>query len=234
METARTILESQTLSDNDVDLLYDITEITDKILTEERIDYILSGGSLLGSSRCGGLLYHDNDVDFDVLESDLSKIRNLDKLFLKHDLVLIETPGWGLQVSYKTSPNLHSNFWSDGVTSWASKWPFLDLIGIKKETQDMMSEYVLAGDVARQEYPNYFLTVDDWENPKTRVKFGHLQLLSIGNPQSRLAYLNRNYPGWTYKIEIQMDHRSNKYFNPPIIVPLIQSDFKCRERSKLS
>lgn len=220
-------LLKESLTDDEADLLYDIMDITDQILSKHNIEYILEGGSLLGHYRCNGLLEHDNDGDFDVLESDLDKIRALKGEFAKFHLEIIETPGWGLQISYESSPELAAGMWTDGMRSWTSKWPFLDLIAVTFEG----NRYVLAGDVARHDYPNYYLTREDWEQPKSRVQFGHLSLWTIGNEERREAYLDRHYPDHRTHISMVMDHRSNLYFDQPIKVSMEKSDRQCRMRS---
>lgn len=222
----RSRLQQQQLTDSEVDTLYDILEITDKIFATSKIDHILEGGSLLGHVRCGGLLPHDNDADMDVLESDLPKIRELNDEFSQYDLVIIETPGWGLQISHKDSPDLDPKMWTDGTKFWSSKWPFLDLIAIKYDSEQ--NRYILAGDVAQHDYPNYYLTKEDWEGDKARVKFGHLKLLTIGTETKRIAYLDRHYPGWRHKIVMNMDHRTNQYFDKPIYCDIIESDLILR------
>ena len=215
-------LEQEKLSDDEVDILYDIMEVTDKILNEHDISYILEGGSLLGACRCGGLMPHDNDGDFDVLESDIPKIESLANEFAKYDMVIIKTPGWGLQISHKDSPDLEPNMWTDGISYWTSKWPFLDLITIKKS--DDGSKYILAGDVAQHDYPNYYLTLEDWEGPRAKIQFGHLMLWSMFDENNRIAYLDRHYPGWQTHIEMIMDHRANIYFDTPIHCDVTHSD----------
>lgn len=222
-------LEKEKLTDEEVNLLYDIIEVTDKILTEHNIPYILEGGSLLGACRCGGLMAHDNDADFDILESDLPRIICLTDEFAKYNMVIIKVPGWGLQISHKNSPDLIPGMWTDGTTTWTSKWPFLDLITIKKSEDG--SKYVLAGEVAFHDYPNYYLTIDDWESSHKKISFGHLSLWSIAEESNKKAYLDRHYPGWQDIIEMVMDHRENIYFDQPIICKVTESD-KCYRPKK--
>ena len=44
-------LEKERLTDDEVDLLYDIIEITAKILEENNIKYSISGGTYTGSNK---------------------------------------------------------------------------------------------------------------------------------------------------------------------------------------
>lgn len=230
LDHERSRLNREKLTDDDADLLYDIIDITDRILTEHAIDYTIEGGTLLGHQRCGGLLPHDNDGDFDVLEADLPKVRALADEFAKYDLVLIETPGWGFQVSHQNSPDLEPGMWTniDGSRTWTSKWPFLDLIAIAENADT--DRYILAGDVALKDYPNYYLTQSDWKTPKERVNFGHLKLKAIAGEDARLAYLDRHYPNWRTHIEMVMDHRTNVYFDRPILCPVTTHDLTHRPR----
>lgn len=223
-------LNKERLNDNEIDLLYDIMEITSNIFNEYEIRHTIEGGSLLGAVRNKGFIPHDNDADFDVLESDLNKIRSLKDIFAKHNLVIIEVPGWGLQISHKDSPDLEECIWTDGTKQWNSKWPFLDLISIKYD--DDSNRYVLAQDIARNDYPNYYLTYSDWNNPFEKIKFGHLNLWVIAGNENRINYLDRNYKNWDKEIEMVMDHRKNVYFDEPIRLKLEQSDMLYRKHSK--
>jgi len=223
-------LNKERLNDNEIDLLYDIIEITSNIFDEYEIRYTIEGGTLLGAVRHTGFIAHDNDADFDVLESDLNKIRLLKDDFAKHNLIIIEVPGWGLQISHKDSPDLEECIWTNGTTKWNSKWPFLDLISIKYD--DESDRYVLAQDIARNDYPNYYLTYSDWNNPFEKIKFGHLNLWAIGGHENRINYLDRNYKKWDKEIEMVMDHRKNVYFDEPIRLKLEEKDMSYRKHSK--
>ncbi len=206
-------------------------EITSNILETNSIRYTIEGGTLLGAVRNGGLIPHDNDGDFDVLEIDLHKVRNLKEEFLKHDLVIIEVPGWGLQISHLNSAELEPGLWNDGNGNyWTSKWPFLDLISIEYNEDE--EKYILAQNVARNDYPNYYLTKEEWETPFEKIQFGHINLSVINGCDNRHNYLNRNYPLWNEKIEMIMDHRKNIYFDTPIIDDINKSDFVHRKHTK--
>ena len=223
----RVRLQKEKLNDDEIDLLYDIVYITDKILNENNIRYTIEGGTLLGAIRNGGMILHDNDADFDVLESDIDRILNLEKEFAKYNLVIIITPGWGLQISYKDSPDLAPNMWTDGTKSWTSKWPFLDLISIKFDGE----KYICGGSVAISDYPDYYLTRDDWEKPFDKIKFGNLDLWVIAGHDNRINYLDRNYKNWDTMIEMVMDHRENVYFDKPIRCAFTEKDKRHNVRS---
>lgn len=225
----RTRLNKERLTDYEVDQLYNIVQITAQILEETQIKYTIQGGTLLGAVRNGGLIPHDNDADFDVLETDLPKIRELKSLFERHELVLVEVPGWGMQVSYNDSLELAPGLWTDGEKSWTSKWPFLDLISIQFD--DMTETYILAQIVARADYPDYHLTREEWETPFEKIQFGHLWLNVIATNAARVNYLNRNYPHWNERLHMIMDHRANVYFDEPIECPIRDDDRKHRPHS---
>ena len=223
-------LEKEKLNDNEVDKLYDIIEVTGGLLDQYGIRYTIEGGTLLGAIRNGGLIKHDNDADFDVLQEDLPKIKALGSSFAEYGLEVVDVPGWGLQVTHEDSPSLAPGLWTDGIQQWTSKWPFLDLIAIRWDSS--RQKYILAQDVAYHDYPDYYLTRSDWENPFERVPFAHLILWVIGSSGSRQAYLDRHYKNWNRLIEMKMDHRSNQYFQHEIQCPLTTEDLGYRPRSK--
>ncbi|UJR17078.1 hypothetical protein I4U23_003975 [Adineta vaga] len=222
-------LDNEKLNDNEVDKLYDIVQVTDGLFNQNGIRYTIEGGTLLGAVRHGGLIKHDNDADFDILQDDIPKIKALSNQFAEYGLEIIDVPGWGLQIAHENSPGLAPDLWTDGVHQWTSKWPFLDLIAIRWD--DTQQRYILAQDVAYHDYPAYYLTRADWENPFERVPFAHLQLWAIGGDRNRRAYLDRHYKDWNCIIEMNMDHRSNHYFETEIICPLSKEDLGYRSRS---
>jgi len=223
-------LEKEKLNDNEVDKLYDIVEVTGGLFDQNGIRYTIEGGTLLGAVRNGGLIKHDNDADFDVLQDDLPKIKALSSNFAEYGLEIIDVPGWGLQVTHEDSPCLASCIWTDGIEQWTSKWPFLDLIAIRWD--EIRQKYILAQDVAYHDYPNYYLNRSDWTNPFERLAFGDLMLWAIGGAENRHAYLDRHYKSWDRMIEMKMDHRSNEYFQTEIRCPLSMEDLGYRPRSK--
>lgn len=228
---ARNRLTKEKLTDVEVDKLYDIVQVTAGILEQHGIRYTAEGGTLLGAIRNGGLIKHDNDADFDVLQSDLEKIKALAPQFARYGLEVIVTPGWGLQIAHVDSEGLDPGLWTDGEESWTSKWPFLDLIAIQWEPDGAGGKYTLAQDVARDDYPSYYLSQSDWEGAFEKVPFGHLQLNAIGGEGARKAYLDRNYKDWDTKIEMVMDHRANEYFAKPIQCDIKPEDAGHRQRS---
>ncbi|CAF0889825.1 unnamed protein product [Adineta ricciae] len=222
-------LDKEKLTDDEVDKLYDIVQVTDGLFNKNHIRYTIEGGTLLGLVRNGGLIKHDNDADFDILQEDIPKIKALNHQFAEYGLEIIDVPGWGLQVTHEDSPCLAPDLWTDGSQYWTSKWPFLDLIGICWDEKQQYYKY--AQEVALHDYPEYYLTQSDWENPFERVSFAHLKLWAIAGEKNRRAYLDRHYKNWNRIIEMNMDHRANVYFQTKIICPLNEKDYGHRERS---
>lgn len=226
-------LEREKLTAEDVDKLYDLLKVSAGILEMHDIRYTMEGGTLLGAVRNGGLINHDNDADFDVMQADLGRILALRPLFEMYGVELIETPGWGLQVAHTNSPSLAPGMWTDGERNWTSRWPFLDFIALEWVEGGAAGDggYFLAQDVARHDYPDYHLTRSDWEQPFERVAFGHLKLRAIGTEKARHAYLDRSYKDWDTVIEMNMDHRTNLYFDQKIEVAIEAADRDHRPRS---
>ncbi|UJR07162.1 hypothetical protein I4U23_011450 [Adineta vaga] len=229
-ENMRRRLDKEKLNDNEVDKLYDIVEVTDGLFNQHHIRYTIEGGTFLGAVRNGGLIKHDNDADFNILQDDISKIKTLKHDFAEYGLEIIDTPGWGLQISHQDSPTLAADLWTDGTHKWTSKWPFLDLIAIRWD--DKQEKYIYAGDVAHNDYPEYYLTKSDWENPFERIAYGHLMLWVVGGENNRRAYLDRHFENWKKMVEMKMDHRANEYFKSAIRCPFSEADAGYRERSK--
>jgi lipopolysaccharide cholinephosphotransferase len=232
-EAPRDRLEREKLTAADVDKLYDLVMVSAEILEMHGIRYTMEGGTLLGAVRNGGLIKHDNDADFDVLQTDLARILALRPLFESYGVELIETPGWGLQVAHMNSPSLAPGMWTNGEQSWTSRWPFLDLIALEWVEDGVAGDggYFLAQDVARQDYPDYHLTRSDWEQPFERIAFGHLKLWAIGTEKARHGYLDRSYKDWGKVIEMNMDHRTNRYFDKKIEMAIGDADLDYRPRS---
>lgn len=226
-------LEEQMLSDADVDLLYDILAVTDYLLTHACIDYTISAGTLLGQQRCRGLIPHANSVDLLVLEDDLQRVRGLRTSFIMYDLEIREAPGYGIQISWKHSPELPGMRWESETSEevWVSRRPFLEIIPITFTTFWETPRYVASGVLHRSLHPQGYLEQVDWEQEKDRVHFGHLMVKAIAPLKARLAYLDRYFPDWSRTIEMTRDYKSMERFKSPIRCTITHTDLFFRGRS---
>jgi len=90
--------------------IYYIVGVTQMLLADNHIPMVPIGGTLLGMLRNQGLLPHDDDADFAVLEGHLKDILALQPFFKKYGLSLRKVPGLSLQVylseSHESVPKL--------------------------------------------------------------------------------------------------------------------------------
>jgi len=63
------------LSRNEVDELYNLLEVLSSALKELKVDYMLTGGSLLGAVRSKSILFNDNNIDIAIIDEDNSYSR---------------------------------------------------------------------------------------------------------------------------------------------------------------
>lgn len=68
--------------------MYEMFKVIDYIFEKHNIFYVLSGGSLLGAVRHGGIIPWDCDGDIDILDKDYDNVLALDTEFKKFGLSL--------------------------------------------------------------------------------------------------------------------------------------------------
>lgn len=66
--------------------MLDILLVVDKIFRKHNIDYWLDGGTLLGAVRHGGFIPWDDDLDINVRQTDIPRIRKILQSELPEDL----------------------------------------------------------------------------------------------------------------------------------------------------
>jgi phosphorylcholine metabolism protein LicD len=82
------------LKQKEVNLLYDITKKTIKLLDKEKIDYWAEGGTLVGIMRSKGFIPWDDDVDIAIDIRDKSRLLRLKSKFKKIGLELVGIGGY--------------------------------------------------------------------------------------------------------------------------------------------
>ena len=106
------------LTQSDVNLLYEITGKTIKILDKHKIDYWATDGTLLGIKRSKGFIPWDDDVDLDIDSKDKSKLLSLKEEFKKVNLLL---GGVGKRLKIKTPES--NKVWIDIFVLTDGKYP---------------------------------------------------------------------------------------------------------------
>jgi choline-phosphate cytidylyltransferase len=117
------------LSRKEVDALYEILDAVVKALRELKVDYIVTGGSLLGAIRQHGILFCDDDIDIAIIDIDGAYDRVASQL--QHVL--------GPQYIYQIRP------WEGGdrVRGKRMNNVFLDLFALKRfESMDELKALI--------------------------------------------------------------------------------------------
>lgn len=120
------------ISRKEVDVLYEILRAVSSALSMLNIDYIVTGGSLLGAVRQHSILFCDDDIDIAIIENDSS--RSCYQLASAHLQELI-----GAEFVYQVRP------WEGGdrVRSRSTATVFLDLFTIRRfDTIDQLKELI--------------------------------------------------------------------------------------------
>ena len=142
---------------------YDMVELfvkVSKALDDADVKWFLSGGSMIGAVRHGGLIPWDDDIDISVVDTDLHKVENIDWSTIDCQLTKRDRL-WKVQVKA------------------AVRFPFVDIIPVKlheglwkyclpfdKETGEFT--YGVYDQWPKEAYP------DDWVMPLRRVKWEHV------------------------------------------------------------
>lgn len=163
------------LSDH-VNELYDLLQLIVCELDKSNTEYLMTGGTLLGSVRHGGLIPWDDDADLAVLNTTPEQIINIMKPLEKHGIIAYE--------------NFKGNI---VVVKFKNSDASVDLFMMKKTkgSNDKKERY-------RFLFPYNIQFQNEWfyENelyPLKPYKFGPLVLNGPNNHQN---YLDRAYTNW--------------------------------------
>lgn len=178
-----------------VDLIYDGLEVVDRLCREHKIEYALTGGTLLGSHWYGGLIPWDDDADISMLEDDVARFLALLPELQAQGFDITQSE-WGYYI-----------FPIDGIpTPKGQKYPSIDLFPLKLRD----GKYCCALDRAYAHWPNEYFTKQEWKRI-SNVPFGHLWLCGHrGKDAERM--LNSSYGHlWRHQARVWWDHKNERY-----------------------
>ena len=198
-----------------VDLIYDGLEAIDTLCREHSIEYMLTGGSLLGSYLYGGLITWDDDADLSMLEEDVKKFLKLEPE-LNDKGFLLSKSKWGYYIYPK-----------NGLSAKKGKnYPSIDLFPIKLRN----GKYRTANKNARRKWPKEYITVNEWKRI-TDVGFGHLKLRGHTGKDA-IRMLNTSYGNdWKRVATSWWDHK-NECFRKQVYVRLTEHIHAKRSEKK--
>lgn len=146
--------EPTLLTRKEIDALYDTLDTIRNALETLNVDYIVTGGSLLGSIRQHSILFCDDDIDIAIIDKRLEFDEKNKKYITSYDRVSqnlskILGDNFTYQVrpwegGDKVRPKRFNNVFVDIFTlrRFDSMDDFISLIGVKKNGEPQRHEYV--------------------------------------------------------------------------------------------
>lgn len=159
------------ISDDQANMIYDLIQHITCILNSNNVNYIMTGGTLLGSVRNKGLIPWDDDADLIVFNTTVDNLLNILQSLVNYDIIIYETRR-GNMVKVKCK----------------SLDVCVDLFLVHKDNNNIY-RFMYPYD---RLYPNEFFHESEIF-PIKYYKFGPLDLKGPNNP---IDYLNRTYPNW--------------------------------------
>lgn len=203
-----TIRETET---KDVNELYDLLQIVMCELDKSKTEYIITGGTLLGAVRHGGLIPWDDDADLAILNKDINQLLNILKPL--EDLGIISYEHYKGNVV---------------VVKFKESKISLDLFLMRKYknvfNDEEMYKYLFPFNM---QYPNEWFYEHELY-PLKQYIFGPL---IIPGPNNYENFLNRTYNNWQ-TVASKWNHESygKEDEETNIFLPLLPSkDFELRK-----
>merc|ERR1711871_808309 len=77
---------SNVMSKKEENILYQLINIWNKVSNEMNIKWSVCAGTYIGLIRDGGRIAWDDDFDLTIMEKDLYKMKNIDKILSKYNV----------------------------------------------------------------------------------------------------------------------------------------------------
>lgn len=133
------------LSRKEVDALYDTLEAVVTALKELGVEYIVTGGSLLGAIRQHSILFCDDDIDISIIERDGSRSyelasKNLQRLLGDNYVYSVRPWEGGDRIRPKKMPSVFVDLFV--IRQYSSMNELLDVISVKKNGLPQPEDYI--------------------------------------------------------------------------------------------
>lgn len=165
----------------------------DAVLRKARIPYWITGGTLLGAVRHGGIIPWDDDVDISIMDKHLAKLRSpkTAKLLRKAKLELYVAP----ECTDGTE-------W--GVSPIGKAWPFIDVLVMKKRGNRIV--------YLSPKYQQGWTKCDHTPSQIFPLRPYLLGNFLVSGPRRPIEYLNRCYGNdWNTTKQHFFDHITGTY-----------------------
>lgn len=184
--------------------LYKTIKFMHDTFTKYKITYWITGGTLLGAIRHGGLIPWDDDGDVCILDKDVPKLRKLTKYFKKHGYLLEdgdpEDPDNSDCINVKNSCD-----WMVSSNKRNSLGVDIFVMEKKRDRISFKNPYWKVADNGGKKCD--FLT--KYVYPLVPMYFGNYYVYV---PNNSIEHLNRCYGSdWNNMIQMAYNHRTGKW-----------------------
>lgn len=188
-----------------------LLKITHLLFTQNKINYSMCGGTMLGAIRHKNKIPWDDDADLIIFDKDEDKFKNLD---WKKNGCKVDAHWFGYKISFidgkKAIENGKEQAWN---------YPFVDIFVMKKEN----GKYVYTVEENKKYWPKEYL----YENEMFPLKLYQFDNLMLYGPNKAYNYLNRTLnPGWETNVKMRYSHIAG---GPLKTIEFAMSDY-CREK----
>ena len=174
--------------------LYQIMYDVDQIFTKYGINYIVEGGTLLGTIRHKGIIPFDDDADVEIDKNDVPLFLSTTIAFKNKGYDIVET-WFGYKIFSENAKQVEGYNW---------KYPALDVFIVEK-TGD---RYKFSYDRAEKTFGKCYFKIDELY-PLKRYTFGEIE---VNGPAKYKEYLDRCYgTDWNDIYYKQYDHEHEKH-----------------------
>ncbi|CAN0160607.1 unnamed protein product, partial [Ectocarpus fasciculatus] len=127
-------------------MLYEILQAVVRALSQLGVDYLVTGGSLLGAVRQHSILFCDDDIDIAIIENDCTRssydrtAANLQQLLGEEFVYIVRPWEGGDRVRSKAMPTVFLDLFT--IRRYETMDQLKQVLGVKKNGKPQSAEYV--------------------------------------------------------------------------------------------